>query len=119
MWSKHPVCFRFLVPFRLWIASWKLTPHYISSNDTPRDRRGYDAGHSLRIFAYSDTLLGLAYTFPAPASPFGLSYEDDDGYIGTDQFPRARVGELIECFFTSDTKAMRSLLAQFPMSASN
>ena len=74
-----------------------------------------DAGNALHVTAHSEDKIGVAYTFPQPASPFGVSYEEDEGYLGTDQYPRAELQVLFECFFASNRQAMRSLLGRYPM----
>ena len=64
--------------------------------------------------AYSDDLMGVGYNYPAPSSPFGVNYEEEEGYIGTDQYPRERIHDLLQCFFISDTKSMLNHLEEFP-----
>lgn len=105
----------YAIPWGDEIELWEKVPEKQREERRPLFQIFDDAGHILHITAYSDALIALAYNFPAPASPFGITYEEDDGYIGTDQFPRARFSELIECFYLSDMKAMRALLSQFPM----
>jgi hypothetical protein len=101
------------IPWADEISQWEQVPE-----DQIEERRALfqvfdDSGHTLHITAYSEHLLGVAYNFPLPASPFEVDYLEE-GYIGTDQVPREELRTLIECFYTSDSDAMLSLLATFP-----
>jgi hypothetical protein len=106
------------IPWKEEVEQWAKVPEEQREERRPLFQLFDDAGHSLHITAYSDDLLALAYNFPAPASPFGITYEEEVGYVGTNQFPREKFRELVECFYLSDTKAMRDLLGQFPMAGS-
>jgi hypothetical protein len=100
------------IPWAEEISQWEQIPDEQKEDCRPLFQLFDDSGHSLHITAYSESMLAMAYNFPMPASPFGVSY-DDDGYIGTDQYPRAKLQALFECFFISDTKAMLALLTPF------
>jgi hypothetical protein len=103
------------IPWKDEVELWAKVPEEQREELRPLFQIFDDAGHALHITAYSDALIALTYNFPAPASPFGITYEEDQGYVGTNQFPREKFRELVECFYLSDTKAMRTLLSQFPM----
>lgn len=102
------------IPWKDEVEQWEKVPKEQREECRPLFQIMDDVGHLLRITAYTNDLIDLGYNFPSHASPFGISYEED-GYIATDQFPRDRFRDLIECFYLSDTKAMRALLSQFPM----
>jgi len=102
------------IPWREEIAQWETVPREDREERRPLFQIFDDAAHSLHITAYSENLIALAYNYLRPASPFGLSYEEDDGYIGADQFPRAEVPALFQCFFQCNTPAMLSLLGRYP-----
>lgn len=107
------------IPWKEEISQWEAVPEEKREECRPLFQLFDDVGHSLHITAYCEDFLGLAYNFPSPASPFGITYSDDEGYIGTDQYPRAELAALFACFFTSDTQAMLSLLGRFPCITQN
>jgi hypothetical protein len=102
------------IPWKEEISQWETVPEEESELRRPLFQLFDDCGHTLHITAYSDQLIGVAYNFPSASSPFGVSYENEEGYIGTDQYPRTGIDALFECFFTSDTQAMLSLLEKYP-----
>jgi hypothetical protein len=105
------------IPWKEEMSQWEAVPEEERELRRPLFQLFDDSGHSLHITAYSDQSIGLAYNFPSASSPFGVSYENEEGYIGTDQYPRAEIEALFECYFTSDTQAMLSLLEKYPMPA--
>ncbi len=103
------------IPWKEEISEWDTVPDEETESRRPLYQIFDDSGNALHVTAHSEDKMGVAYTFPQPASPFGVSYEEDEGYIGTDQYPRAELKGLFECFFASDRQAMRSLLERYPM----
>jgi hypothetical protein len=99
------------IPWKEEMSHWETVPEEESELRRPLFQLFDDCGHALHITAYSDQLIGLAYNFPSASSPFG---ENEEGYIGTEQYPRTEIDILFECFFTSDTQAMLSLLEKYP-----
>ncbi len=102
------------VPWAEEIAQWRRLPEDEQEARRPLFQLFDDTGHYLHVTAYSDELIALAYNYPRGASAFGLKECEEEGYLGTDQFPRAEFSELIECFYASDTRAMLALLSRFP-----
>ncbi len=102
------------IPWKEDVAQWKALPQEERELRRPILQVFDDSGHSLHVMAYSDHLIGVAYNFPAPSSPFGVIYEEEEAYIGTDQYPRGEIHTLLECFFASDTEAMLAHLEAFP-----
>ncbi|HEY5812698.1 MAG TPA: hypothetical protein VIT23_08590 [Terrimicrobiaceae bacterium] len=102
------------IPWKDEIAQWEKLPEDERELRRPLLQVFDDCGHKIHITVYSDELMGIAYNFPSPSSPFGVDYEVEEGYIGTDQYPRSELKALLDCFFTSDTQAMLSLLQRFP-----
>jgi hypothetical protein len=100
------------IPWKEEISAWDAAPEEEKELRRPLLQIFDDSGHSLHITAYSEELIALAYNFPSAASPFGMDFED--GYIGTDQYPRSEIPTLFQCFFSSDTEAMLALLGKFP-----
>ena len=99
------------IPWKEEMSQWETVPEEESELRRPLFQLFDDCGHNLHITAYSDQLIGLAYNFPSASSPFG---ENEEGYIGTNQYPRTEIDILFECFFTSNTKSMLSLLEKYP-----
>lgn len=103
------------IPWKEEISEWDKVPDDEAESRRPLYQIFDDSGNALHVTAYSEDKMGVYYTFPQPASPFGVSYEDDEGCLGTDQYPRSELQGLFECFFASDRQAMRSLLGRHPM----
>ncbi len=101
------------IPWTEEVAQWKSLPEEERELRRPLLQVFDDSGHTLHVMAYSDDLIGVAYNYPAASSPFGVSYEEEEGYIGTDQYPRSKFRTLLECFFTSDTQSMIAHLEPF------
>jgi hypothetical protein len=73
-----------------------------------------DTEHALRLTAYSRDLVGLAYDYSIRGRMTFAGPEFEQGYFGTDQFPRASIRELLTLFFTSDEDHMLALLQRYP-----
>ena len=102
------------IPWADEISQWEALPAEQREECRPLLQIFDDSGHSLHLTAYSDDLLALAYNYPSQTSGFGVSFDDEEGYIGTDQFPRRGLAALLECFYSSDPQSMFLLLEQFP-----
>lgn len=105
------------IPWQEEISKWEKVPDEEKEVCRPLFQLFDDSGHTLHITAYSQKLMGVAFNYPTPPSPCGMNYEVEDGYIGTDQYPRSELKTLFDCFFTSDTQAMLALLGRYPMSS--
>lgn len=101
------------IPWEEEIAKWDRLPEEQREGHRPLFQLFDDSGHALHLTAHSKDFIALAYNFPLQASAFGWQ-DDEQGYLGTDQFPRGEFPSLIACFYASDTKAMLALLSRFP-----
>ena len=105
------------IPWEAEVSLWEALPAEQREECRPLLQIFDDSGHSLHITAHSEDLIALAYNYPSQASGFGVSFDDEEGYIGTDQFPRSELATLLECFYSSDRQAMFALLGRFPAAA--
>ncbi|MDD5706660.1 MAG: hypothetical protein PHR35_12115 [Kiritimatiellae bacterium] len=106
------------IPWEKEIEAWGNVPDEELEEFRPLFHLMDDTGHSLMITAYCRELVGLAYEYPVKVhgALFGTpSFEQ--GYVGTDQYPRASMRELLTQFFTGDQNGMFSLLQRYPPAA--
>ena len=102
------------IPWSSEMAEWATVPEEQREELRPLFQLFDDCGHSLHVTAYSESLLGVAYNYPLPPSPFGTDH-NEEGYIGTDQFPRCEISRLFESFFRSDQSEMITVLNKYPL----
>ena len=102
------------MPWEKEMEAWEQMPEAERDDFRPLFHLMDDTEHALRIMAYSPELLGLAYDYSIRGRMTFAGPEFDQGYFGTDQFPRASIRELLTLFFTSDEDHILSLLQRYP-----
>ena len=102
------------MPWEKEMAAWEQMPEGERANCMPLFHLMDDTEHALRLTAYSRDLVGLAYDYSIRGRMTFAGPEFEQGYFGTDQFPRASIRELLTLFFASDEDDMLSLLQRYP-----
>ncbi len=102
------------MPWEKEMAAWEQMPEGERENCMPLFHLMDDTEHALRLTAYSRDLVGLAYDYSIRGRMTFSGPEFEQGYFGTDQFPRASIRELLTLFFTSDEDHILSLLQRYP-----
>lgn len=102
------------IPWEKEIEAWSEMPDGEIENHRPLFQLMDDSEHSLRITAYSRDLMGLAYDYPVRICGTLAGPEFEQGYLATNQFPRASLRELLACFFSVDEERMLALLRRYP-----
>jgi len=101
------------MPWEKEMEAWEQMPEEERENCMPLFHLMDDTEHALRLTAYSCDLVGLAYDYSIRGRMTFAGPEFEQGYFGTDQFPRASIRELFTLFFTSDEDHMLALLKQY------
>jgi hypothetical protein len=102
------------MPWEKEMEAWEQMPEGEREDCMPLFHLMDDTEHALRITAYSRDLVGLAYDYSIRGRMTFAGPEFEQGYFGTDQFPRESIRELLTLFFTSDEDHILALLQRYP-----
>jgi hypothetical protein len=102
------------IPWRDEVSEWLSFAPEIQEEHRPVFVLLDDAARGLHITAYSDDLVAFAYEYPYQGSDFGLALSDKQAHLGTDQYPRSQISELLSAFLDGNQDAIFEFLRRYP-----